>query len=808
MGNGPSQARQIGSWAILNFLWLPLTFQDTALMTIAIPAATVSLAPGNHVLVLSLLASISALAAMVVPPLGGWLSDALRRRGGSRRTFVAVGIAIDVAALAGLAYAHSILLFALWLIVSTAGANLALCAYQALLPESVPRRNWGAVSGVRGAMTLAGTVLGFGIAGAMPNPSVTFLVAAGIMAVSALSLVWIGDGVYDGEEHAHVRDWHDFFVVFAARTLVFFGLVMLQTFVLYFFRDVQRVGNPSAGTAVYAFATVAGAVASSIYLGLLSDRMSRKIVTALAGGCMALATIGFALAPRLEWMLPFAVLFGIGFGGVISSGWALAMDAIPKLRDVARDLGLWGIATLFPNVVAPLIGGWLIGVFHGTRAGYQAVFGLAGFSFALASLAVLRVGRRPISSLWATPLRAAAILSNYLWDHTAYRVRHWGTIPRRRGPSLIIANHQHDFESPAIVSTTTVESGPWRHPIFTASSRRMYEPGFLAERLPWMQFLLRRVNAGQLFVSLGMLPLENELSSRALTAFAWAVQERHGPLELSEIFDERVASRFPPGTKSSDLLRRDLFAEAHRVVKVTTVREPYRREILDETRAYLDGDLARMEDILRRGATFYLTPEGHYTTDGRIMPMRGVIERLAPLATIYCFGVSYDPFVAKRLSMLYRIARLEDGPEPRLERMKRVLAAIRPVTTTQLLGAWLDGRTESFARDEAVAAVESAMAALPRALFVDPELRKNSRAMVGAALPLMVEWEILERDGERYRLSARRHHPQFPFVQDIIAYQKRFLEETLEYAAYAVAPDGDRARTPQGEAATSADPLL
>ena len=112
------------------------------------------------------------------------------------------------------------------------------------------------------------------------------------------------------------------------------------------------------------------------------------------------------------------------------------MDAIPKLRDVARDLGLWGIATLLPNVVAPLIGGWLIGIFHGTRAGYQAVFGLAGFSFALASLTVLRVGRRPISSLWATPFRAAAVLSNYLWDYTAYRVRRWGSIPRRRGPTL------------------------------------------------------------------------------------------------------------------------------------------------------------------------------------------------------------------------------------------------------------------------------------------------------------------------------------------------------------------------------------
>ncbi len=769
---------------MLNALWLPLTFQDTALMTIAVPAATVHIAPTEHVFVLSVLASIAALAAMLVPPLGGWLSDALRRRGGSRRTFVAVGILIDVGALVALADAHSLVWFGFFLVLATAGANVALCAYQALLPESIPRQHWGAVSGVRGALTLAGTVLGFAIAGAMPDPSLTFLAAAAIVAVGGLSLLGVGDGVYDGEEHAHVRDWHDFFVVFAARTLVFFGLIMLQTFVLYFFRDVQKVGDPSAGTALYAFATIAGAVASSLYLGLLSDRVPRKIVTALAGAAMAIATIGFALAPGLSWILPFAVLFGVGFGGVISSGWALAMDAIPKLRDVARDLGLWGIATLLPNVVAPLVGGWLIGLFHGTRAGYQAVFGLSGFSFALASLAVLRVGRRPISSLWGWPLRFVAVVSNYVWDHLAYRVRGWGKIPRRRGPTLIVANHQHDLESMTIVTATTVHSGPWRHPVFTASSRRMYEPGFLAERLPWLSELLRRVNAGPMFVALGMLPIENELGSRAVSAFAWSVQRRHGPLPIRDVFDERVAALFPPDAKTSDVRNATCFARSRTVVKVATLREPYRREILDETRANVERDLALMEDVVRRGGSFYLTPEGKYSIDGRIGQMRGAIERLAPLATIYLVGVSYDPFVSKRLSMLYRVVcfgRLREGG---MTLLVGTLAAIRPVVASQLLGAWLESTAE-FSAGEACAAIAKAIPELPPALFVDPELRRDPARMVRAAMPRMVEWEILQRAGDRYRVAPRRRHPQFPFVEDIIAYQARFLEETLANAALA-----------------------
>ncbi|MBV8068016.1 MAG: MFS transporter [Candidatus Eremiobacteraeota bacterium] len=808
MSTGPSRARLIGGWVALNLLWVPITFQDTALLTIAIPAMTVRLAPENHVFVLAALASVAALATMIVPPMSGWLSDRRRRRGGSRRSFVMIGILIDVAALVGLSYANNLPIFAFLVVMATLGSNVALSAYQVILPESVPRQYWGIVSGIRGVATLAGSIVGFAIAGLAPSPQLTFFAAGTAMALGGTSLLAVREGAYaDEQEHDRTRDWHDFAIVFAARMLVFFGFTLLQTFVLFYFRDVLRATNPSAGTALYAFATIGGAVLSSVVLGLLSDRAPRKIVTALAGGSMTAATIGFAIAPEVRWMLPFAVLFGVGFGGVVSSGWAMAMDAIPNLRDVGRDFGLWGIATSVPNVIAPVAGGWLIGIFHGTRAGYQALFGLSGFSFALASLAVLRTGRRPISSMWAVPLRATAVIANYLWDHTAYRVRHWGKVPRRRGPTLIVANHQHDFESMAIVATTTAESGPWRHPIFTASSRRMYEPGFLATRIHWLRFWLRRVNAGQLFVSLGMLPLENELGSRAIAAFAWTAQRHHGVLALSDIFDDRVAARFPAGTTSADLWRNELFATAHEVVRVTTVREPYRREILDETRRFLEGDLARMEDTLRRGATFYLTPEGHYTTDGRMMPMRGVIERLAPLATIYLAGVSYDPFVSTRFSMLYRIERLPEGPEPWMTRLRRTLAAIRPVTASQLLGQWLDGRNDSFTLEEAITQIETMLTSLPPQLFVDPELQADPRRMVSAAFPLMTKWQILEGQAARYRVGAKRRHPQFPFVDDIIAYHARFFEETLQNAEYAPGSN-ERVRIRRDEIAPTADRRL
>lgn len=754
------RAREIASWALLNALWIPLAFQDAALLAIAVPAELLHLTPTSYRTVLAALSSASSFAAMLVPPFAGWLSDRLRRQGSSRRVFAAGGIAVDVLALVGLATARDLGWFAFFLIVAIIGANIALAAYQALLPEIVPRSQWGVVSGIRGAAALIGAVLGLSIAGDLPNPSWTFMATAAMLLLFAFSLFGIEEGAWSEPEHARVRDWHDFRIIFAARAFVFFGLTLLMTFVLTFFHDVLRVGNPALGTGLVGVSALVGALVSSIWLGVVSDRVPRRIVVALSGAPMAIAALGFAFAPNPNWMMSFAALFGIGFGGVISTGWALAMDSVPELRDVARDLGIWGIATHLPNVIAPLVGGAVLAAFAGSRVGYQIVFGIAGLSFTAAALSVLRIGRKPLSPFWSVPLRFLVMVSNGTHVHIAYRVRGWGDFPSKRGPTLLVANHQHDLESPALVSTLSVTRRAWREPIFSAGSRRMYEPGFLAIRLhaPF----LRGYDASALFRAIGLLPIENELGSRTIGGLAWSAGRRHGCLALSEIFDERVAAEFAPETTTADLWSPQNFAKSQRYVRLTSLREPYRREELDATRSTLEEDIARMVGVVEAGGTFFITPEGHYTTTGALLPMHGLLDRLAPVSQIYLAGVSYDVFVGRRLSMLYHIVRLDDRAL-----LRDTLAAIRPVTVSQLLASWLNGREGPIDDDAAIAAVERRLAELPRELFVDPELRRSPRAMARKALA-----------GVR-RLGGGKLHPQFPAVTDMIAYQATFLRETI-----------------------------
>ena len=745
---------------MLNALWIPLAFQDAALLAIAVPAVLLHLTPQNYRTVLAALSSGSSFAAMLVPPFAGWLSDHLRRTGGSRRAFAAAGLALNIVALVGVALSRDLGWFSFFFIVAIIGANVGLAAYQALLPEIVPRAQWGVVSGIRGAAVLVGAVLGLSIAGEMPDPRYAFYATAAMLALFSFSLFGIEEGAWQEPEHVHVRDWHDFHIVFAGRAAIFFGLTLLMTFVLTFFHDVLRVSNPSVGTGLVGVSSLAGALVASIWLGVLSDRVPRRLVAALSGVPMAIAALGFAYAPASEWMFAFAALFGIGLGGVMSTGWALAMDSVPELRDVARDLGIWGIATHLPNVVAPLVGGAVLALFAGSRLGYQIVFGLAGLSFTLAAFIVLRIGRKPLSSIFSVPLRFAVMVSNSTYLHIAYRVRGWGKFPVERGPTLIIANHQHDLESPAIVTTFSVIYRAWRDPIFSATSRRMYEPGFLAVRLH-MKFL-RGYNASALFRGIGLLPIENELGSRTIGSLAWSVGRRSGRLPLSEIFDERVASAFQPGTTTADLWNGTNFSKSQEYVRLTMLRDPYRREELDATRKTLDADIARMVDVVKAGATFFITPEGHYTQTGAMLPMHGLIDHLAPIAQIYLVGVSYDVFVGRRLSMLYHIVRLDDKT-----RLRETLAAIRPVTVSQLLATWLLDRGGEIDDAAATLAIERSLAELPRELFVDPELTRDPRRMTRRAL-----------EGVR-KLKDGKRHPQFPAVADMIDYQATFFRETL-----------------------------
>ena len=770
--------RRITEQALLNAYWIPLNFQNAALLTIAVPAVLLRFHGIDHVAVFAMLASLVAAISMVVPPVAGEISDRLHRAGSPRRPVIVLGALVNAAGLIWMMSAASPALFTAAVIVATLGQNVSAAAYSALIPEVVPREDWGAASGYQGVGNLVGSIAGLAVAGAAGSSgtSTTLLIAALFVVAGALTLLAVPEGKYVEGEHAHVSDWPNFAIAFTSRFWTNFGLTLLNTFVLFFFSDVLKVQDASSGTAFVGAAAMVGAIASSIAMGYVSDRVPRKVVVACAGVPMAMAAIGFALVPSLQWILLFAIFFGAGYGAIVSTGWALAIDSVPKLGNVARDLGIWGIAANLPAIFAPQAGRWIVGSFGNGLSGYRVLFIAAGASFLLGSVIVLWTGRRRAARAAlppsAGPLQAFAMTVIHPYYLNAYRIRGWGRLPRRRGATLLISNHQHDLDTTALIMRLSVQ-GPWMQPIFSAGSRRLFEPGFMVSRVPWIASLARHVDWPWLFGRLGVLPIENEPRRRSLASLAWAVYAHHGDLDVASVFDDRAAHLLNGETRLRMLLGRPPL-DKREYVTLSALREPFRSDVVGRERRVVGEDLARLESVLRGGGTLYLTPEGRYTKDGRISRFRLALERLEALGDVYVLALSYDPFANRKLSLLYRVVPAADRGD-----LHASMAAPRPIVVSQLIATWLRDRENPFRSAEAADGVEALLRGLPAGAFVDPELRADPRGLVERTLTTMTSLGLLVRDGDAYRLAPQRWDKRFPEVADIVDHQANMFEETV-----------------------------
>jgi MFS family permease len=674
--------------------------------------------------------------------------------------------------------AESVTPFVAAALVATAGQSISLAAFQALIPELVAPQDWGAASGYQGAASLIGSIAGLATA-SLTSPATTFYMTAAVVVAGVVTVALTPEGMRVEIENVRVRDWHDFVVAFVARFWTIFGLTLLMTFALYFFHDVLKVKNPAASTGLLGGLSLAGAVISSLWMGALSDRVPRKLIVALAGVPMALAVAGFSFFPDPRAIMGFAVLFGLGYGAFASTGWALAIDSIPQIRNVARDLGVWGIATGLPAVVAPIFGGWLLSRFAIPAQGYRALFIAASISFVLGSLIVLWVrGRQPARG-WPICFQALALLIIRPYFLSAYRIRGYGRLPKERGATIVVANHAHDLDDTAVVVHLSF-GGPWNRPIYTTSSRRVFEPGFMAMRAPWLRPLLRRVNAAWLFLRLGLLPIENDLFGRSVAGLAWLVAQRHGNLLLADVFTERALSAAgiePDGQRLGDIYDSSTFRRAQETrVSLNGLREPYRTQTLEDLRAVVKSDLERILEVLRSGATFYLTPEGRHTRDGRLGRLRQELKIMAPLAQVYLAAISYDVYIGQRLNMIFRIAVPEDPHD-----IPTSLQAARVITVSQLLADWLTYETPAaLTSAQAAAAVKARLATLPANAHIDADLQKDPERLTRAALAKMLRLGTLEEGSGRFRLTDRRAHPNFPEVADMVAYQSNFFAETVE----------------------------
>lgn len=340
---------------VLSTYWLSLSFQGGALLGVAVPAELLNLTSNaNKTWVLGLLGGFASLSGMIAQPIAGALSDLASSRWGRRRPYLLGGALIDVVGLALMTISSNLGMLFAGVLLATCGSSISSAAYQAYVPDHVPRDQYGEASGYIGAMTMFGTVVSFGLGGILvaPGAASPFYVATIVIiaAGALLTAVAIPDPAVPRQARFGTITWRtlwlepwrhpDFVLVFATRAMMMLALYTLFTFVEYYVRDVLHVTQFVQGAALVAGLATLAAV-GGILTGWLSDRIGRKRIVSGASVLMACALGVMAFARHLELVLAVGVIFGVALGAFAAVDWALAIDVLPDRDFAAKDLGLW-----------------------------------------------------------------------------------------------------------------------------------------------------------------------------------------------------------------------------------------------------------------------------------------------------------------------------------------------------------------------------------------------------------------------------------------------------------------------------------
>ncbi|HXL15662.1 MAG TPA: MFS transporter [Methylomirabilota bacterium] len=412
----PRTRRNDRDHILLSCFWLAYNFEWGALLPVVLPSQIAAIVgDARKELFNGLVPAAGAALSLVVTPLAGALSDRSRSRIGRRRPFLAVGTTVNILflfLLARIGAGGSIGVFLLSYLGVQLGANWAGGPYAGLIPDLVPSRQRGQASGWLALMTAAGTLLGVIAAGALivgRGYGSIYLAIAGTLAVlCAITLLGVKEKPLV-EAPAPIRGrafaasfllrgprYRDFYFVLFTRALVTMGIYSVFTFFQFFLKDVVRSENPARDASYLIGIIIATGVPTSLLAGALSDHFGRKPLVYWSGGLMAAASllfIGVGLVPSLAAMLWIGALFGVGYGAYQAVDWALAIDVLPQGNSAAKDMGIWHVSLVLPQVIAPALTGIILSALKSRSLllGYTVVFTSTALWFILGTVFVRQI---------------------------------------------------------------------------------------------------------------------------------------------------------------------------------------------------------------------------------------------------------------------------------------------------------------------------------------------------------------------------------------------------------------------------------
>ncbi len=338
---------------------------------------------------LAWITGVGAAVSVVANPLAGAFSDRTTSRFGRRRPWLLGGALAGALSLVVLAQQSTVLTLAFaWGLVQ-ASVNAAFAGTTATIPDQVPVRQRGVVSGFVGLAQTLGVVVGVAL--------VSFVVTdlqAGVYLVAVLLVVLVlpfavrlRDPVLPAEAKppfrlgeflkefwVSPREHPDFAWAWITRFLLTLGNSMAILYLLFYLQDEVEADNPEQAQTILIVIYAVGTILTAIVGGWLSDRSGkRKVYVIGASLVMAVAGLILAFLPTFAFSMLAALVLGLGYGVYLAVDQALITQVLPNAEDRGRDLGVINVANALPQVLAPVIAAPIVTSLGGYPALYTAM---------------------------------------------------------------------------------------------------------------------------------------------------------------------------------------------------------------------------------------------------------------------------------------------------------------------------------------------------------------------------------------------------------------------------------------------------
>lgn len=351
---------------------------------------------------LALITLLGAIAHMVWQPIVGLLSDRTRSRWGSRTPWVLGGALAAMPFLWAMGFTDSIVVLGLLYIGSEVALTTAEGPISTVIPDRVPLRARGRFSGARGLGVMLGTLGGQVFGGLLAGNIMVAYVVLSLLPVALVALRLFVDPDPDNRHLppapkesllAHIgsfrigfKRYPDFWWAFISRVLTYIGFFGVYGYVLYLFEDYVGLGDQAASKMTY-FGLIAAAAVCLIAVpaGLISDRVGRrKLFVVISSVGLGVAFMIPLFMPTVAGMLIMAAVAGAAFGSYQAVDVALVTEVLPREDKYGQDFGVFTLAGILPQVLAPAFAGTIVLV----TGGYVWLFPIATVFTVLGAIAI------------------------------------------------------------------------------------------------------------------------------------------------------------------------------------------------------------------------------------------------------------------------------------------------------------------------------------------------------------------------------------------------------------------------------------